>query len=314
MGALVSIDRRLIAWLLETGDPPTRYRTLTELLGKPVDDLEVCDAKANLLAHVGVADLLAAQKPAGYWAQRDYYIPKHYSTFWVLSILADLGLTNEVEAVRRGVDTMFAQQRTDGGFCRWRRLPGKGWVWEEWPEPCTQARIVRFLIQFGYGGDARTRQAMTWLLASQRTDGMWLCSHARGRGCLRATLDFLRAAALDAETAAEPATKRAAAVISELLLQSKMERYHVGDEWAVLVFPYFGYGIIPALDALARLGYTPGYAKVAAAVDYLLSRRLPDGSWPLDERPYKSPLDFGPSGEPNQWLTLEALLALKRLN
>ena len=318
MNAIVSTEQHLIAWLLETGDPPTRFRIMTELLGRPAEDPEVRLAKVGLLAHAGVAELLATQELAGFWVQRNYYTPKHYSTFWVLSILADLGLTREVEAVRRGVDFMFAQQRPDGGFCRRNRRPGKGLVWEEETEPCTQARIVRFLIQFGYGGDERTRQALAWLLARQRTDGMWLCGYGGGygrpRGCLRATLDFLRAAVLDAETAAHPATQRAAAVIAELLLQPRMGRYHVPDEWTVLVFPYFGYGIIPALDALGRIGYTPAHAKVAAAVDYLLSRRLPDGGWPLDERPYKSPLDFGQSGEPNQWVTLEALLALKRLN
>jgi hypothetical protein len=71
---------------------------------------------------------------------------------------------------------------------------------------CTQARIVRFLIQFGYGDDPRTRAALDWLLTTQRDDGMWLCDRADRHGCLRATLDFLRAAVLDPETAAHPAT------------------------------------------------------------------------------------------------------------
>jgi len=93
-------------------------------------------------------------------------------------------------------------------------------------------------------------------------------------------------------------------------MEPNMGRYHVGDGWTILVYPYFGYGLIPALEALARLGYTADHPKIAAAVDYLLSRRLPDGSWPLDERVSRPPLDFGQFSEPNKWLTLDTLRTL----
>jgi hypothetical protein len=303
----------LIDWLFDVGDPTIQCRTLVELLDRPSDDPEVQAAQAIIPDHPPLAALLTSQKPAGYWIQRDFYIPKHFSTFWVLSLLADLGLSNENDHIQRGVGFMFSQQRPDGGFCRQRRVSGKGLVRDEQSEPCTQARIVRFLIQFGYGRDPRTRLAIEWLLAAQRPDAMWLCSHARGRGCLRATLDFLRAAALDPDTAIHPATARAALVVANLLLEPKMGRYHVGNEWLTLTYPYFGYSLIGALDALARFGFTPAHAKIADSAEYLLSRRLPDGSWPLDERARRCPLDFGEPDKPNPWLTLEALVALKRL-
>jgi hypothetical protein len=303
----------LIGWLLDVGDPTIRFRTLVELLGKPRDDPEVQIAWAMIPAYPSLAALLTAQKPEGYWVQRDFYIPKHISTFWVLSILADLGLSKENGHIRRGCEFMFSQQRADGGFCRQRRVPGKGLVWGEQSEPCTQARIVRFLIQFGYGSDPHTRLAMEWLLAAQRPDAMWLCSHARGQGCLRATLDFLRAAALDSETASHPAADCAAQVVAKLLMEPNMGRYHVGDEWFMFTYPYFGYSLISALDALARFGFTTAHPKISNSIEYLLNHRLPDGSWPLDECTVRCPLDFGAPGEPNPWLTLEALVALERL-
>jgi len=85
-----------------------------------------------------------------------------------------------------------------------------------------------------------------------------------------------------------------------------MSRYHVGDAWGrgMPQVPYFGFSIISALDALARLGYTLEEPKIAAAVEYLLSRQLPDGAWPLDDSWSHSPIDFGQPGEPNKWLTL----------
>lgn len=104
-----------------------------------------------------------------------------------------------------------------------RRIPGQGAVWEEQDTPCIQARIGRLLIQAGYAGDPRLRRAAGWLLATQRPDGMWLCDRAGRHGWLRATLDLLHAAALDAELAASPA----AAGVCDLLLEPHVGRYHM---------------------------------------------------------------------------------------
>jgi len=122
-----------------------------------------------------VAELLAAQTRDGYWVKRDYYLPRTgRGTFWVLSVLGDLGLTVEDEHVRRACDFMFTHQRENGAFCRRRRVSGQGTVWQKHAESCTHARIVRFLIQFGYAKDPRVRKAIDWLLPIQRDDGMWL--------------------------------------------------------------------------------------------------------------------------------------------
>ncbi len=304
-------------WLLEPENPPVRYWTLVDLLNRPPDDREMRAAQAAIPTYPPLAELLAAQQPDGYWVRRDYYLPRTgRGTFWVLSVLGDLGLTAEDVHVRRACDFMFAQQRENGAFCRRRRIPGQGTVWQENTEPCTQARIVRFLIQFGYAKDPRVRKAIDWLLPIQREDGMWFCRGAEGRGCLRATLDVLRLAALDPQTAAQPGITQAAAAVCDLLMEPRMSRFHVGDAWGTwegLKYPYFGFGLISALDALARLGYTLAEPKIATGADYLLSRQLPDGTWPLDESWPPSPINFGQVGEPNKWLTLDALRVVKLL-
>jgi hypothetical protein len=146
---------------------------------------------------------------------------------------------------------------------------------------------------------------------------MWFCRGAEGRGCLRATIDALRVAALDADAAAAPGISQAAAAVAELLMEPRMSRYRIGEAWGTwqrLQYPYFGFSIISALDALARLGLTRDHPRIAAALDYLLSRQLPDGSWPLDEAWPDPSIDFGRSGEPNKWLTLDALRVIKMLH
>jgi hypothetical protein len=308
---LEALDSDPIPWLLEKGNPSLRYWTLRDLLDRPADDAEVQAARAAIPAWSPVAELLAAQKRDGYWVKRDYYLPKHEGTFWTLILLADLGLTAEHEQIERACEFMFTFQRENGAFCRRRRVSGQGVVWADHPGPCTHARMVRFLIQFGYGGDPRTRVAIDWLLAAQHEDGMWDCHPARRYGCLRATLDVLRVAALDPEAAAHPAVERGAEVVCGLLLKPAMSKYHVGSPWTMLEYPYFGYGLIPALDALLRLGYTREHRQISEALDDLLSRQLPGGAWPLDQKPYRLPFDVGQPGEPNKWLTLDALRVMK---
>ncbi len=304
-----------LPWLLEPNNPPARYGALAHLLERPPNDPELRAARAAIPAYPPVAELLAAQQPKGYWIKPDYYLPRGRGTFWVLSLLADLGLTSENEHVRRGCEHIFTFQREHGAFRRRRRVSGQVPASGDLLEFCTHARIVRFLIQFGYGDDPRIQAGLDWLLATPREDGMWHCRQDGRYGCLRATLDVLRVAVLSQETARHPAIARAAAVVYDLLMTPRsMSRYHVKHPWTTLEYPPFDYSPISALDTLARLGYTAQQPQLAVALEYLLSRQLPDGAWPLDAITYGTPLDVGQPGEPNKWLTLDALRAIKLLH
>ena len=300
-------------WLLEPSNPAARYSTLRYLLNRPADDPEVLASQAAIPAYPPLAELLASQKPDGFWVKRDYYLPKHTGTFWVLCVLGDLGLTAEHPQIEQSCEFIFTFQREHGPFCRRRRVSGRGLVWDTEPGPCTHARIARFLIQFGYGDDPRVRAAIDWLLAGQRDDGMWDCGRPNRPGCLRATHDVLRVAALDSEAAVHPAVARGAAAVSDLLMKEGMKRYHVGIPWTMLQWPPFDYSLVGTVDSLARLGYTLTHPKIAEATDYLLSRQLPGGSWPLDQTSSCPPFDPGHLGKANKWVTLETLKALKLL-
>ncbi|MFN2220268.1 MAG: prenyltransferase/squalene oxidase repeat-containing protein [Anaerolineae bacterium] len=302
-----------IPWLLEPENPAVRYLTLRNLLDRAANDPDVLAAQAAIPDYAPVAELLARQRPDGSWVKRDYYLPKHSGTFWVLCVLGDMGLTAEHPQIRTSCEFMFTFQRQQGPFCRRRRVSGRGTVWDTDPGPCTHARIVRFLIQFGYGDDPRVRAGIDWLLAAQRPDGLWDCGRPTRPGCLRATHDVLRVAALDPEAAAHPAVAGGAAVVCDMLMERSMSRYHVGIAWTTLQWPPFDYSLVGTLDSLARLDYTLDHPKIAQAVDYLLSRQSAGGSWPLDETSDRPPFDPGPTGLPNKWVTLEALQALRLL-
>lgn len=301
-----------VPWLLEPDNPSVRYFTLTDLLARPPDDPQVRQARTAISTSSIVQTICAGQRRDGAWLGSDFYIPKGLATFWRLTLLGDFGLTlaEDSDLVRKACEFMFRHQSKDGCFRRVRRREGR-LVRERADVPCTQARIVRALIQLGYGNDPRTKRAIAWLVHTQRDDGAWLCTGPNPRrGCLRATIDYLRAMELFPAMKTNSATRRAAEFVASLLLQKRMGRLHVSEAWTVFEFPYFNYSLIPTLLALLRLGTPADHPSIAPAIRYVLERQRDDGTWSLDAAP-RAPVDLGRAGKPNKWLTLDALRMLK---
>lgn len=301
-----------LPWLLEPDNPSVRYAALIDLLDRSPHDPEVQQARAAIRTSPIVQAICAHQRRDGAWLGTDFYIPKGLATFWRLTLLGDLGLSlaDDRDLVRRACEFMFAHQDADGCFRRVRRRQGKR-VRERADVPCTHARIVRALIQLDYGDDPRTKRAIAWLVHTQRDDSAWLCTGRNPRrGCLRATIDYLRAVELFPAMKKNPATQRAAEFVASTILQPKMGRFHVSEAWTIFEFPYFNYSLIPTLLALLRLGMSANHSSIAPAIRYVLDRQREDGTWSLDAVP-RAPADFGRVGEPNKWLTLDALRMLK---
>lgn len=302
-----------IEWLLDPGNPSVRYWTLIDLLDRPRDDPAVQQAAAQIGEMPLVLYILGRRNRKGLWGEeKDYYTPKHYSTFWVLSILGDLGMSADSDVLRRAIDYMLAQQREDGAFRRGQITTGHP---EIHPMPCTHSRILRFLVQFGYGGHPAVQRGIDWLITSQREDGSWICDPTREHrhGCLRATHDYLRLASLLPAHRQHPSTAKAATWLADRLLDPRVGRFKVANLWLTFTFPNFGYHLLSATDALASLGYGPEHPKMAEAARAILAKQADHGPWLIDAEPDRPPVHFGKAGEPGKWVTLDALRALKRL-
>lgn len=300
-----------IPWLLEENNPCVRYFALADLLQRPAHDPAVHSSRRAILDAPFVQAVCSEQCPNGAWPGTDYYLPKGCGTFWRLTLLGDLGLSlaNHCDLVRAACEFSFRHQAENGAFQRIRRQKARELKLRG--EPCTQARFVRALAQLGYGEDPRTKRAIAWLVHTQRDDGAWLCERRNmEHGCLRATVDYLRAVELFPTMHKNPTTRRAAEWVADRLLQPSMGRYHVREAWNVFEFPYFNYSLIPTLHALLQTSLGADHPLIARALDYLLERQRDDGTWALDAAP-RCPADLGRVGEPNKWLTLDALRVLR---
>ena len=88
------IDDASLSWLLEPDpqNPGVRYFALRDLLDRSPDELEVRQARKEMMTSGPVPVILATQHPDGYWVKPGGgYSPKYQGTVWQIIFLAELG-------------------------------------------------------------------------------------------------------------------------------------------------------------------------------------------------------------------------------
>jgi hypothetical protein len=304
-----------------------RYRTLTELLGRPESDPEVREARSRIPSVGFAAELLDGRSPDGWWVNgQSLYVPKYVSTNWRLLALSDLGLTRAHGPVRRSCELWMDRSPLKGG--------GVGGNSKGSGHHCYTANMARALIRFGYGGDPRLRKALDWLVRTAHPKGGWSCfsfgdGPSPGRNLdswegLSAFAAYPRSKWTRAMTGC---VERAAEFFLERELHRQGARY---PPWYRFHYPtHYYYDLLVGLDVLTALGHGDD-RRLAFALEVLERRRRRDGRWNLDaEHPDVSggmeawyqrhpnrrpiPLRLERPGAPSKLVTLTALNVLSRL-
>ena len=341
-----SVSKSLVDWLL-ADEPSVQYFALTGLLGRSENDPDVRKSRENIGKKGWAALLLQKQKDGKYWENPEScYTPKWASTTWQLIVLADLGVPGEDKRIHNSIEHFLEQHNVEsGGFS----LRPRG-TEELKPHVCATGNMVRTLAKFGYAGDERVVKATKWLVSSEQlSDGGWNCYREEGgrHGSFKATVEPLWALAAMIDVDPQKKWKDAALKGSEFLLRhriykSKRDESPVLLEFLDMHYPlHYHYDFLHGLRVLTELGvdYEP---RMADAVKLLAQKRLEDGSWPLEGvyrgwrlsgsmhggkgvyRPEERDvvaegwgdgyaLQLEEAGKPSKWITLQALLALRRL-
>jgi hypothetical protein len=318
------IKQRLMDWLLEPSQPAVRYYALMDLLDRSSRDGEVREALSNIPKFGWAHDILASQKPGGYWDSRqDLYLPKYTATIWRLIVLADLGLTAVDNRVRKACEFFLNEySRPDGGF----DSPSSSWSRSEL---CLTGNLARTLLRCGYGEDPRVLSAFDWIVRNQMDDGGWHCFYERAFG--RGTLDCWEGLSAFAALPRSKWTRRIKRSVergAEFYLERELfkqgRRY---APWLRFHYPvHYYYDLLVGLDVITRLGYA-GDKRLKAATRILERKRRLDGTWILDKihpdlgagagyRLRKRPRQFSleKEGRPSKWITLTALRILKGID
>ena len=263
-------SRSAVDWLLEDDQPAVRYRTLTELLGRPESDPDVRAAKARIPETGWAAEILARGDPGGWWVnEKNYYTPKYVATNWQLLMLSDLGVTRAEPRVRVAVDWWRGWARSRFGGDR----PGQ-------PHHCVVGNMARALIRFGYVDDPGVRAMLDWLVESADPKGGWSCF---GSGRNLDSWEGLSALAAYPRAKRTAGMQRAAEAGAEFFLERELhrqgERY---PPWYRFHYPvHYYYDLLVGLDLLTSLGYAQD-PRLRFALEHLAKRRRSNGRWNLD--------------------------------
>jgi hypothetical protein len=316
MGSKSALD-----WLLADDQPAVRYRTLTELLGRPEADAEVCEAKRRIPESGWAAEILAERRPEGWWVRgENLYTPKYIATTWKLLVLSDLGVTRALPKVRSSCELWMHRTVTKDG--------GVGGNSVGTPHHCLAGNMARALIRFGYVDDPRVRRTLDWIVRSADPKGGWSCF---GRGRNLDSWEGLSALAAFPRSKRTAEMQRCAERGAEFYLERELvlqgARY---PPWFRFHYPvHYYYDLLVGLDLLTSLGYGDD-PRLKHALSILRQRRRADGRWNLDavhpdvgpsmarwyeahpkDRP--TPFALEVPGKPSKMITLRALAVLDRV-
>jgi hypothetical protein len=270
------------------------------------------------------ARLFACQDEDGQWAG-GAFLPRGFdyrewqetgqpwtATTFSLSQLREFGLDPASERAKRAVKLI-------GANSRWEH-DGQPY-WEGEVEECINGRTVADGAYFGVDVSAIVDR----LVGERLTDGGWNCERANGsvRSSFASTINVLEGLLeYEAATGGTPASREARKSGEEYLLERNLfRRLGTGEpadeRFLSLLHPNrWRYDVLRALDyfrAAATLTDAAPDPRLGEAVDHVRSRRLADGTWPLDWRlPGRVWFDMeNGAGESSRWVTLRAARVLR---
>jgi hypothetical protein len=311
----------VIDWLLDS-DPSIRWQVMHDLLDVP--DSEWMAERAKVETEGWGARLLSYQDEDGQWAG-GAFLPRDFeyrewsergqpwtATSFSLSQLREFGLDPLSERAKRTVGLIGANSRWDEG--------GQPY-WEGEVEECINGRTVADGAYFGVD----VAPIVDRLASERLDDGGWNCERINGsvRSSVASTINVLEGLLeYEGATGGTPSSQEARKSGEEYLLERRLFRRLSTGEPADKRFLSFlhpnrwHYDVLRALDYFRSSAILTGAApdpRLGEAIGYVRSRRLQDGTWPLDASPRGRvwfELEDG-QGKPSRWVTLRAMRVLR---
>jgi len=313
-------DSAPVDWLLE-GEAFVRYRTLTDLQGRSEEDAAVQSAARALLRDQRVRKILKSRNRKGYWGGPDdifKWWPKKDTTFWVLGVLADFGLSRSTAAIAKACEYVLSTQLPSGAF---------GWAPPPTPADCFTGILMQALAKLGYGDDPRLLRAYDWMTDRVRLDGGVWCKKTGLPGgpreaepsCAYGTLCVLGALVQHPEYRDGEEAKRAAAFLLGCWENRGKIKYAghdsaVGRGWSALKYPFTDYKILNYLDTMTLVKPVLQDARMLEMASVLAEKADPDSRFSAGSiHKAWSDFDFGQKRSPSRWISLLAYRIFKRL-
>jgi len=324
-----------LPWLTEPDSPSVHYLALRDLLARPPDAAELGSARAQAHAADPIAAILAAMAPEGYWCEPGPgYNPKYRSTVWSLIALAQAGASASLdERIARACGYYLDHALASGGQISASGAPSGA-------ADCLQGNMAWALVELGCD-DPRLEAAYEWMARSVTGEGLaplgerdaplryyagkcgpnFACGSNNKLPCAWGGVKVMLAFSRWPAARRTPLIERAIAQGVDFFLGVDPAQAAYPNGWAdkpsgnwwKFGFPVFYVtDILQLVEALAGLGYGRD-PRLANALALIRDKQDAAGRWALEyDYAGKTWADWGPKKQPNKWVTLRALRALKR--
>lgn len=291
-----------IPWLLEPENPSVCYWTLTDILNRTPDNLEVQESKGAIAEQPLVQELFASQHPEGHWGDDETKPYTAQGALGALTLLHMLGVEPD-ERTSAGCNSLlrFCQHESGGLSLTKKRRSGIF--------PCTTGQHLPFLVYFGLADDPRVRRAFTFLIEDMSTEDALDCGRYQHQDCLWGAIAALNGLAVLPTDMRSPQSEHVVQSLATALLDAKYNFEGEHKRWFTFGVPRV-WDLLSALLALSVHGYandprfTPFFKLILEHQDE--RGRWLCGSvsrtWPLEKR-----------NRPSKWVTLDALRLLKNI-
>jgi hypothetical protein len=173
-----------VPWLLDPGNPSTRYLTLKHIFHKPEQVLR--DEQTRILAWQPVTRLRSHWTPTSYWGRATSpYYGGAVGNFGTLYLLTQLGAPRFSEVEPTCKSLLEHGSLPDGSFAPSRQVAA--------PWLSYTGMALQILTHFGYADDPRTQRGWELLAQVINDDPETLGCATTDRGCRTAGIKALRA-------------------------------------------------------------------------------------------------------------------------
>jgi hypothetical protein len=324
----------VINWLLQSENPGVRYLALRDLLELPRNDPEMAAAQKAAHRKGPIAAILKEMHPDGYWSMPGPgYNPKYFSSVWSMVMLAQLGAFVECDTrIARACAYILEEDLTDSGQFTATGAPSG-------TADCLQGNLCAALVALGCE-DPRLEQAYEWMARTVTGEGVaptsqkeatiryyagkcgpnFACGSNDKKPCAWGAAKVMLAFAHWPKQKRTPQIDRAIRQGVDFFLgvDPATAEYPCGytskpsGNWWKFGFPVFYVtDILQVVEALVMLGYGKE-PRLVNALRIIRAKQDDQGQWALEyDYTGKTWVNFGPKKQPNKWVTLRALKALK---
>jgi hypothetical protein len=277
----------LVDDLLQSKEPAIRYKTLVNVVDRPLNSPEALAAQAEIPASPLVQTLLSERDDSGEIPHHPY--AKWRGAHWVLACLADLGYPPGDQALQPLMEQVYHWLLGKEHERNIRLIAGR-------TRRCASQESNALYASLTLGlADSRSEELASRLVGWQWPDGGWNCDRRpeATHSSYNESLIPLRALSLYARHSGDPSAASAAQRAAEVFLKRQLFKRQrdggvISEDFITLHYPpYWHYEILFALKVLAECGLIDD-PRCIPALELLESKRLPDGGFPAEAKYYRT--------------------------